>query len=244
MCVAWAALVGTACGGGAAGAGPDVDPGPASDAEAQETERRSTAELEAIYRARADSARMRFTAADVHFMTGMIVHHGQALVMAAMLPERTASMQLRTLAARIDNSQKDEIASMQRWLRDRGQPVPEVEVQGTDMAVRWAAGADAATEGLPDLDEHAPHMAGMLSPEQMRNLAAARGGEFDRLFLAYMIQHHQGAVDMVHELFATDGAAQDEAVFRIASDIQVDQRTEIARMERMLEAMTTEGGGR
>ncbi len=269
------ALVAAACGGGAAGAGPDAETAPRAGAEAQEArngetgeqqavDRPSTAELEAIYRARTDSARLRFTAADVHFMTGMIVHHGQALVMAAMVPERTSTRQMRTLAARIDNGQKDEIATMQRWLRDRAQPVPEVGVEGTELVVRWEDGRsgrapDAAEHGAGEHaahggDEHPAHgggtgqdhmrMAGMLTPEQMRDLASARGAEFDRLFLTYMIQHHQGAVDMVHELFGTDGAAQDEAVFRIASDIQVDQRTEIARMERMLEAMSTEGEGR
>ena len=77
----------------------------------------------------------------------------------------------------------------------------------------------------------------MLSPEQMQELEAAQGPDFDRLFLTYMIQHHQGAVSMVHDLFATDGAAQDDLIFKIASDIQVDQITEINRMQQMLEAL-------
>jgi uncharacterized protein (DUF305 family) len=85
------------------------------------------------------------------------------------------------------------------------------------------------------------HMPGMLTPEQLAELVAARGGQFDRTFLAYMIQHHRGAVTMVHDLFATDGAAQDEAVFKLASDIQVDQTTEIARMESMLAEMDDAG---
>ncbi|MDP3910172.1 MAG: DUF305 domain-containing protein [Gemmatimonadales bacterium] len=171
----------------------------------------NTADLEAIYHARADSARMRFTPADVRFMTGMIGHHRQALDMAALVPRNGASSSIETLAARIINAQQDEIATLEQWLRERDQPLP--------------AG-----------HEHA-HMPGMLTPAQMAELAAARGAAFDRLFLRYMIQHHRGAVAMVHELFGTDGAAQDEVVFKLASDIQVDQITEIARMELMLEEM-------
>ena len=116
---------------------------------------------------------------------------------------------------------------MQRWLRDRGQTVPEVEIDGTTLMVHGA--------------EHAMHMPGMLTPAQMKELEGASGAAFDRLFLTYMIQHHRGAVTMVHDLFATDGAGQDEQVFKLASDVQVDQLTEIARMERML-AQTAAGG--
>ena len=180
-----------------------------------------TAELEAIYRARGDSARMRFTQADVHFVTGMIGHHAQALVMAALVPTHGASSSIQTLAARITNAQQDEIALMQRWLRNRGQLVPTIEITGITLTVHGA--------------EHAMHMPGMLTQEQLEELDRARGPEFDRLFLTYMIQHHAGAVTMVDDLFRTDGAAQDEAVFKLASDIQVDQRTEIARMKQMLE---------
>lgn len=183
----------------------------------------STAELEALYRARTDSARMRFSPADVHFMTGMIGHHAQALIMAGLAPTHGANPEIQRLAARIINAQKDEISAMQAWLRDRGQPVPRVEIVGTTLTVHGA--------------EHAAHMPGMLTPAQMRELDAARGPEFDRLFLTYMIQHHQGAVTMVHDLFATDGAGQGDATFKLASDIQVDQLTEIARMELMLESL-------
>jgi uncharacterized protein (DUF305 family) len=210
----FAALILAACAGGP---GASVETAPSPDVG-------STAELEALYQARTDSARMRFTEADVRFMTGMIGHHGQALVMARMAPTHGASPSIRTLAARIINAQQDEIATMQGWLRDRGQPVPEVEIAGTTMKVHGA--------------EHAMHMPGMLTAEQMQELDAARGTEFDRLFLTYMIQHHQGAVTMVHELFGTDGAAQDEATFKLASDIQVDQATEIARMKLMLESLS------
>jgi uncharacterized protein (DUF305 family) len=177
-------------------------------------------ELEALYRARVDSARFRFTDADVRFVTGMIAHHAQALAMAALAPVNEAGPAVRTLAARIINAQQDEIAVMQAWLADRGLPVPEVHRSGTSVMVHGPA--------------HGLHMPGMLTEEQMRKLAAARGPDFDRLFLTLMIQHHWGAIQMVDELLATDGAAQDYTVFRLASDINVDQRTEIARMQRML----------
>jgi len=211
-----AALAVTAC---AHGSG---DEAPRPDAS-------STAQLEALYRARTDSARLRFTDADVHFMTGMIGHHGQALVMSAMAPTHGASPSIQTLAARIINAQNDEIAWMERWLRDRGQPVPQLHIQGTTLRVHGA--------------EHAMHMPGMLTDEQLQELDAARGAEFDRLFLTYMIQHHQGAVTMVHDLFGTDGAAQGAATFKLASDIQVDQSTEIARMKLMLDSLPAPDGG-
>jgi uncharacterized protein (DUF305 family) len=211
-----AVLATSAC-SGTAGSGTDTTPQPAA----------STAELEAIYRARTDSALTRFTAADVHFMTGMIGHHGQALVMAALAPTHGASPSVQTLCARIINAQQDEIDVMQQWLRDRGQTVPEVEITGTTMMVHGP--------------EYAMHMPGMLTPDQIQELDEARGREFDRLFLRYMIQHHQGAVTMVHELFGTDGAGLDDVVFKLASDIQVDQLTEIARMELMLEEISDAG---
>lgn len=210
-------LVGAGC--AASGRGPaetSPDPAPAS-----------TARLEALYRARMDSARMRFTEADVRFMTRMIGHHAQALVMAGLAADREASPPVRILSGRIINAQRDEIATMQQWLRDRDQPVPEV---GPAASARMAHGPSPAMR-----------MPGMLTDDQMRALEDARGSEFDRLFLAYMIQHHRGAVTMVHELFAIDGAALDDVVFKLASDIQVDQATEIARMELMLEALP-EGG--
>ncbi len=185
------------------------------------------AAFEALYQARQDSAMMLFTDADVRFMTGMIGHHGQALVMSALAPTNGAGSTIRTLTARIINAQKDEIATMQQWLRDRGQVVPEVQITGTMMIVHGP--------------EYAMHMPGMLTAAQLRELEAAQGSEFDRVFLTYMIQHHEGAVTMVHELFATDGAGLDELVFKIASDIQADQTTEIARMELMLEEMATPG---
>jgi uncharacterized protein (DUF305 family) len=173
--------------------------------------------------ARADSVRRHYNQADVDFMTGMIVHHAQALVMARMAPTHEASAALRTLAARIINGQNDEIALMQRWLRERGEPAPEVDEAGR------VTGPGSAMHG-----EHAT-MAGMLTPTQMQRLDAARGPEWDRLFLTYMIQHHQGALVMVDELFDTHGAGQGDETFRIASGIGADQATEIDRMQRMLE---------
>ncbi len=177
-----------------------------------------------IAKARADSARMPYTNADIDFMNGMIGHHAQAIVMARWAPSHGAGAAVRTLCARIINAQSDEIALMQDWLRDRNQPVPEATPMGLKMKM----------DGM----EHTMLMPGMLSEAQMQELDAARGADFDRLFLTFMIQHHQGAVTMVHTLFATDGAGQDERTFKFASDVQVDQSTEIARMEMMLGQMT------
>jgi len=172
--------------------------------------------------ARADSGRPPFTAADVQFMQGMIAHHAQALVMVGWAAERAASPAVRTLAGRIDVGQRDEIALMQRWLRDRRQPVPD-----ENELARHAAMGHHTGELMP----------GMLTAEQLAQLEKARGAEFDRLFLTYMIQHHEGAVAMVRKLFASRGAGQDITVFRLASDVEADQTTEIERMRSMLEAM-------
>jgi uncharacterized protein (DUF305 family) len=160
----------------------------------------------------------RWTEADVRFMQKMIGHHAQAIEMARLAPTHGASPAILRLAARIINAQEDEIASMQLWLRDRKQTVPE------------ATAAAHHDHG----GEHGAAMPGMLSAAQMKELDEARGPEFDRLFLTYMIQHHRGAVSMVSELFASQGAGQDDAVFKLASDVNVDQITEIDRMQRML----------
>jgi len=194
----------------------------------------STAQLEALYHARQAEALDRVSEADVEFLTGMIFHHAQALVMSAWAPTNGASASIRTLASRIINAQKDEIHNMQVWLRDRSRPVPEVDDSG---ATRMPGAEGHAMHGMDHGMDHGMIMPGMLSPEQMRELEGASGPDFDRLFLTYMIQHHQGAVGMVHELFAKDGAAQDELIFKLASDIQVDQITEINRMQLMLDAL-------
>jgi uncharacterized protein (DUF305 family) len=181
-------------------------------------------ELAAIAKARADSARHPYTAADVQFMSGMIGHHAQAIVMSDWALTHGASASIRTLSERIINAQQDEIATMQQWLRDRLQPVPDARVTGMKMMMNGA--------------EHEMLMPGMLTEAQMKQLDQARGTEFDRLFLTFMIQHHRGAVSMVKELFDSYGAGQDETVFKFASDVNVDQSTEIARMEKMLVALT------
>ena len=157
-------------------------------------------------------------------MSGMIGHHSQAIVMAGWAPSHGASPSVHTLSDRIINAQRDEIATMQQWLRDRQQPVPETSAKGMKMVM----------DGV----EHEMLMPGMLTEAQMKQLDAARGKEFDRLFLTFMIQHHKGAVQMVKELFDSYGAAQDDLVFKFASDVNVDQTTEIARMEKMLVALT------
>lgn len=156
------------------------------------------------------------TAADVAFMTGMIAHHQQALVMTALVTDRTTSRDLRLLALRIELSQTDEINLMKSWLRTRGEPVPgEGEHAGHDM--------------------HAGHlMPGMLTPEQLATLQAARGTEFDKRFLEFMIQHHEGAITMVAELFSSPGGGQGSEIYGFAADVDSDQQMEIARMRRLL----------
>ena len=180
----------------------------------------ATAEAAAVAKARADSTLHPYTDADVRFMSGMIGHHAQAIVMAGWADSHGANPSVRTLAERIINAQRDEIRTMQTWLRDRGKPVPEASPHGMKMVM----------DGV----EHEMLMPGMLTDEQMKELDSARGRDFDRLFLTDMIQHHSGAVQMVKDLFDTYGAAQDDLVFKFASDVNVDQTTEIERMHRML----------
>jgi uncharacterized protein (DUF305 family) len=177
----------------------------------------------AIARAREDSARIPYTAADVHFMSGMISHHAQAIAMAKWAYTHKASPSVQTLAGRIINAQTDEIAIMQQWLADRQQPIPEPDPAGMKMNMGGMS--------------HVMLMPGMLSEDQMKQLDAARGKEFDRLFLTFMIQHHAGAVEMVKTLFSTHASGQNDIVFKFASDVNTDQTTEIARMEKMLEAL-------
>jgi uncharacterized protein (DUF305 family) len=217
--LALAALALAGCGGthrSEAGVSPQAKPTAQGD-------------LSATAKAKAGSARYPFTEADVHFMSGMIAHHAQAIVMSGWAPSHDAGAAVRRLAERIINAQQDEIATMQRWLRDRGQPVPALSLpngpEATGMKMKMGGG------------EHEMLMPGMLTEDQMRQLDQARGPEFDRLFLTFMIQHHRGAVTMVQDLFGSRGAGQDETVFKFASDVSVDQSTEIARMEKMLGAL-------
>ena len=162
----------------------------------------------------ADLSKVAYTPADVRFMQGMIGHHLQAVEMVALVPSRTNREDLLMLAKRIDVSQADEIQMMQQWLQARGQQPP-------------------------DPHEHHGHgaalMPGMLTEEEMSRLAAAKGDEFVRLFLQGMIKHHEGALTMVNELFASAGAAQDSEIFAFASDVDADQRMEIERMGTMLQ---------
>ncbi len=183
-----------------------------------------TSDLAAIAKARADSARYPYTVADISFMSGMISHHAQAIRMAGWAPSHGANSSIQVLAERIINAQQDEIALMSAWLRDRLLPVPEPNPMGMKMVMGG--------------EEHLMLMPGMLTDDQMGQLDRSRGTEFDRLFLAFMIQHHRGAVTMVTELFRQNGAGQNETVFKLASDVNVDQLTEIARMEKMLAALT------
>jgi uncharacterized protein (DUF305 family) len=159
-------------------------------------------------RVRADSLRRPYTETDIRFMTHMIGHHSQAVLIAGWAPTHGAGPAVQRLAERIVNAQQDEIATMKQWLADRGR--------------------------RPHPAGHVMAMPGGLTEAQLRELDAARGGAFDRLFLTCMIQHHRGAVSMVRDLFATPGAARDETVFKFANDVSADQSTEIARMEAML----------
>ena len=161
--------------------------------------------------------------AEVEFMQGMIMHHAQAVEMTALIPSHTENEALRSLGTRISRSQSDEIRFMRRWLGVRGEPVGL---------------ASGAMPGMPGMDRSGHPMAlmpGMLTPEQMEALRRAKGAEFDHLFLTGMIQHHNGALTMVKDLFDTAGAGQDAEVFNFATDADNAQRAEIRIMQTMLE---------
>lgn len=162
----------------------------------------------------------RYTEADVGFMSGMIPHHAQAVLMAAWVPERSAREDVRILAARIIVAQQDEMRLASNWLRERGEAVPNADA------------APAMHDGA-----HRLLMPGMLTADELSQLESARGAAFDRLFLTSMIRHHEGALTMVDQLFDSYGAAQDETVFRFASDVYADQLAEIERMTTMLEEL-------
>jgi uncharacterized protein (DUF305 family) len=165
--------------------------------------------------------RLPYTDADVDFMSGMIPHHAQAVVMAGWAASHGARKDVAILCERMVVEQRDEIAMMQNWLQDRGQTVPDAASTRHRMKMN----------GM----EHDMLMPGMLTDEEMAALDAARGPAFDRLFLTGMIQHHQGAIDMVDVLFKSYGAAQDETVFKFATDVHADQTIEMDRMHQMLE---------
>ncbi len=154
-------------------------------------------------------------------MRDMMGHHAQALAMTALVPERSRRDDVRLLAQRIETTQRDEIALMQRWLRTRGEAVPSVDPQHAHHGASHAA------------------MPGMLTSAELTRLAQASGAEFDRLFLQFMIRHHEGALTMVADYFRTPGAGQDAEAFRLASDVDADQRAEIRRMRAVLDAPAT-----
>jgi uncharacterized protein (DUF305 family) len=158
-------------------------------------------------------------------MQGMIHHHAQAVEMTAMIPSHTQNKELRSLGARISSSQSDEIKFMQRWLAARGESVPKPmpQMPGMDMP-----------------DDSMALMPGMLTPQQMEALRKAKGADFDHLFLVGMIQHHNGALTMVTDLFNTAGAGQDAELFNFATDADNTQRAEIRIMETMLKKETPE----
>ena len=155
---------------------------------------------------------------DVEFMQGMIMHHAQAVEMTALIESHTENKNLRLLGARISKSQSDEIEFMKRWLEARGEPtsLPMPEMPGMDMS------------------SHQMLMPGMLTAKQMEALRNAKAEEFDHLFLTGMIQHHNGALIMVKDLFDTAGAGQDAEVFNFATDVDSGQRAEIRIMQTML----------
>jgi uncharacterized protein (DUF305 family) len=160
------------------------------------------------------------TQADVEFMQGMIMHHSQAVEMTALIPSHTRNEALRSLGAKISSSQSDEMRFMRRWLAARREPV------------------SMAMPGMPDMDMSGKPIApmpGMLTPQQMEALRNANGAEFDHLFLTGMIQHHEGALVMVKQLFDTPGAGQDADLFNFATDADNTQRAEIKIMQNLLE---------
>lgn len=183
-------------------------------------------------------ARATASPADIAFIQGMIHHHAQAVEMSALIPTRTQRQALHLLGERITVSQRDEIAMMQQWLRDHGAPVGAVGVVADSAGRTGAAHAPAAQHaghGAPAASDSL--MPGMLSPGEMQALAAASGPAFDRLFLEGMIKHHQGALTMVRALLAQPGAARQPQLYEFASDIDADQRAEIARMRALLASL-------
>lgn len=163
----------------------------------------------------ADLSGIGHTLEDIEFMQGMIGHHAQALEMTALRPTRSRLEALRLLALRIEISQADEITAMQEWLVARGVAPGTHTTHGQDAVL----------------------MPGMLTAEELTRLTKATGTAFDRLFLEFMIKHHEGALTMVEKLFSTPGAGQDPQVFAFASDVVDDQRAEIARMAALLQEL-------
>jgi uncharacterized protein (DUF305 family) len=179
-------------------------------------------------RAIAAAGAARASAADVEFMSGMIPHHAQAVLIAGWAPSHGARLDVRTLCERIVVGQRDEIALMQYWLRTHGEDVPDATATHHKMKMNGMA-----------MDMLMP---GMLNDEQLAALDKSRGSDFDRLFLQAMIAHHVGAITMVETLLASPSAANDDMVYRFSSDVFADQTTEIERMTKMLATVPAGGG--
>jgi uncharacterized protein (DUF305 family) len=193
-------------------------------------------QLNPAAQARADQGKPPFVDADVKFMQGMIHHHAQAILIAKWAPSHGASDAVQRLCERIVVSQRDEINMMTAWLRQRSLEAPVADTLG--LGHQHTAGMQHA----PGMDMAAPVLhPGMLTPTQVAQLDSARGNNFDRLFLQYMIQHHRGAITMVQQLFSSSGAANDGVIYRFASDVEADQGTEIERMTKMLAALPPGG---
>lgn len=235
LATAAALLVIAACGGSAGTADPAPAPAPAPDSGPRVVQAGAPGEETQAYQggSLADLEGAAYTEADVAFMQGMIHHHAQALEMTALIPDRTTTPAIHQMALRMEISQGDEIAIMERWLRDRGLDVPEwrPSAAGEHMG---HAGMDHAAMGH-DMDEGM--MPGMLTPEQMARLEAVEGRAFDRLFLELMIQHHEGALAMVRDLYNSPGAAQESIVYHFASEVDADQDIEIRRMRQILDTL-------
>lgn len=170
----------------------------------------------------------KYTPADVHFMSGMIYHHAQAILIAGWAKSHGASPAMQTLCDRIVASQTDEINLLSHWLSTRGEAVPHVDPQHMDMSGMGGMGAMGGMDS-------SHMMPGMLTPAQLAQLDSTRGPDFDQTFLRLMIQHHQGAITMVNQLFAS-GGGEEEPVYKMATGVFADQTTEIERMQRMLAA--------
>lgn len=165
-----------------------------------------------------------YVPADADFVRGMLIHHAQALAMAALVDDRSDTPAIHSLARRIQTSQEYEIGLMNNWLAAHEEPAPA-------HGLGPNGGAPAAHRD----------MAGMASPEQMRELAQSEDAAFDRMFLRLMIPHHEGALTMVDELLAHEGAGQEPALFQLISAVDADQRAEIARMRALLERLDAQG---
>ena len=173
---------------------------------------------------RPDLVRAPYSQADIDFMTGMIPHHAQAVLIAGWAGTHGARPDVRVLCERMVVGQRDEIEFMRTWLRDRGQPVPDAKATHHRMKMNGV--------------EHDMLMPGMLSAAELAQLDKARNSEWDRLFLTFMMRHHEGALKMVDDLFESYGALQDEDIYKFASDMYADQMIEIERMEKLLETIS------